>query len=111
MTGEYKGLMDHDLTDDVFGFGEVVLEILTNGRRKNGGISIHKTPKDVLLKEIYNDNEVSASSSSSSSSKSIQEEIKLVLEVVLACTTSKQSDRPSMEDVLKILSGLKPLKK
>ncbi|KAJ0800075.1 putative protein kinase RLK-Pelle-LRR-XI-1 family [Helianthus annuus] len=110
-TGEYKGLMDHDLKDDVFGFGEVVLEILTNGRRKNGGISIHKTPKDVLLKEIYNDNEVSASSSSSSSSKSIQEEIKSVLEVVLACTTSKQSDRPSMEDVLKILSGLKPLKK
>ncbi|KAJ0606748.1 putative protein kinase RLK-Pelle-LRR-XI-1 family [Helianthus annuus] len=110
-TGEYKGLMDHDLKDDVFGFGEVVLEILTNGRRKNGGISIHKTPKDVLLKEIYNDNEVSASCSSSSSSKSIQEEIKLVVEVVLACTTSKQSDRPSMEDVLKILSGLKPLKK
>ncbi|KAI3754452.1 hypothetical protein L1987_54236 [Smallanthus sonchifolius] len=107
-TGEYKGLMDHDLKDDIFDFGELVLEILTNGRRKNAGISIHKTPKDVLLKEIYNDNEVSASSSSSLSSKSIQEEIKLVLEVVLRCTTSKQSDRPSMEDVLKILSGLKP---
>ncbi|XP_076939190.1 leucine-rich repeat receptor-like protein kinase TDR [Bidens hawaiensis] len=105
-TGEYKGLIDHDLKDDVFDFGEVVLEILTNGRRKNGGISIHKTPKDVLLKEIYSDNEVSTSSSSSSS-KSIQEEIKAVLEVVLACTASKQSDRPSMKDVLKILLGLK----
>lgn len=98
--------MGHDLNDDIFAFGEVVFEILTNGRRKNGGISIHKTPKNVLLKEVYNDNEVPASSSSSS--KSIQEEIKLVLDVVLRCTTSKQSDRPSMEDVLKILSELKP---
>lgn len=108
MTGEYKGLTEHDLKDDIFHFGEVVLEILTNGKRKNGGISVHKTPKDVLLKEIYDDNEVSASSSSS---KSIQEEIKLVFEVVLRCTSSKQSDRPSMEDVLKILSRFDPKKK
>ncbi|KAI3670824.1 hypothetical protein L1987_87466 [Smallanthus sonchifolius] len=104
-TGEYKGLMEHDLKDDVFHFGEVVLEILTNGKRKGGGISVHKTPKDALLKEIYDDNEVAASS------KSVQEEIKLVLEVVLRCTTIKQSDRPSMEDVLKILSRLDPEKK
>ncbi|KAK1418427.1 hypothetical protein QVD17_27571 [Tagetes erecta] len=106
-TGEYKGLMEQDLKEDIFHFGEVVLEILTNGKRKNGGISIHKTSKDVLLKEIYDDNEVSASLSS----KSTQEEIKLVLEVVLRCTSSKQSDRPSMEDVLKILSRLDPKKK
>ncbi|XP_076906573.1 uncharacterized protein LOC143562730 [Bidens hawaiensis] len=106
-TGEYKGLMEDDLQDDIFHFGEVVLEVLTNGKRKNGGISVHKTSKDVLLKEIYDDNEVVVSSSS----KSVQEEIKLVLEVVLACTTSKQSDRPSMENVLKILSQLDPVKK
>ncbi|KAJ0752136.1 putative protein kinase RLK-Pelle-LRR-XI-1 family [Helianthus annuus] len=107
-TGEYKGLTEHDLKDDIFHFGEVVLEILTNGKRKNGGISVHKTPKDALLKEVYDDNEVA---SSPSSSESVQEEIKLVLEVVLACTSSEQSDRPSMEDVLKILSRLDPEKK
>ncbi|KAL4564112.1 hypothetical protein LXL04_028164 [Taraxacum kok-saghyz] len=99
-SGEYNGVMDQDLKDDIFNFGELVLEILTNGKRKNGGVSVHRTPKDVILKEIYNENEVGASSSS----KSIQEEIKVVLEVVLGCTTSKVSDRPSMEDVLKILS-------
>ncbi|KAD4180140.1 hypothetical protein R6Q59_023569 [Mikania micrantha] len=104
-TAEYNGLMDHDIKDDIFDFGELVLEIVTNKRRKNGGISIHKTPKDVLLNEIYKDNEVSASSSSS---KSIQEEIKLLLEVVLSCTASKHSDRPSMEDVLRTLLGMKP---
>nr|XP_043629148.1 leucine-rich repeat receptor-like protein kinase TDR [Erigeron canadensis] len=106
-TGDYKGLMEHELTDDIFDFGEVVLEILTNCKRKNGGVMIHRTPREVLLKEIYQANEVD----SSSSSKSIQEEIKLVFEVVLRCTTSKQTDRPSMEEVLKILSGLKPEKK
>lgn len=107
-TGEYNSIMEHELNDDIFAFGEVVLEILTNGKRKNGGVSIHRTPKEVLLNEIYNENEVAASSSSS---KSVKEEIKLVFEVVLGCTTSKPSDRPSMEDVLKILSGLKPQKK
>ncbi|XP_076896735.1 uncharacterized protein LOC143549824 [Bidens hawaiensis] len=106
-TGEYKGLIEDDLKDDIYHFGEVVLEILINGKRKNGGISVHKIPKDVLLKELYDDNEVA----DTSSSKSVQEEIKLVLEVVLACTATKQSDRPSIEDVLKILSQLDPVKK
>lgn len=103
MTGEYNGVTDHELKDDIFSFGELVLEILTNGKRKKWGMSVQRTPKDVILKEIYNENEVGASSSS----KSTQEEIKVVLEVVLGCTTSKVSDRPSMEEVLKILSRLK----
>ena len=108
MAGEYKGVTEHELNDDILNFGEVVLEILTNGKRRNGCMSVQKTPKDVLLKEIFNDNEVA---DASPSSKSIQEEIKQVLEVVIRCTANKQSDRPSMEDVLKILSGLKPQKK
>ncbi|CAI9293489.1 unnamed protein product [Lactuca saligna] len=102
-SGEYNGVTDHELKDDIFNFGELVLEILTNGKRKKWGMSVQRTPKDVILKEIYNENEVGASSSS----KSTQEEIKVVLEVVLGCTTSKVSDRPSMEEVLKILSRLK----
>ncbi|KAL7592230.1 hypothetical protein Lser_V15G33230 [Lactuca serriola] len=102
-SGEYNGVTDHELKDDIFSFGELVLEILTNGKRKKWGMSVQRTPKDVILKEIYNENEVGASSSS----KSTQEEIKVVLEVVLGCTTSKVSDRPSMEEVLKILSRLK----
>jgi hypothetical protein len=38
----------------------------------------------------------------------VQEEIKLVLEVAFLCTRSGTSDRPSIEDALKILFGLKP---
>ncbi|KAI3496048.1 hypothetical protein L1887_38398 [Cichorium endivia] len=102
-SGEYNGLMEHELKDDIFNFGELVLEILTNGKKKNGGVSVHRTPKDVLLNEIFNENEVG----SSSSSKSTQEEIKLVLELILGCTTNKVADRPTMEEVLKILLRLK----
>lgn len=101
MTAEYNEAMKEELYDDVYRYGEMVLEILTNGRLTNAAASIHSKPKEVLLREIYNWNELSSANSS--------QEIKLVLEVVLLCTRSKSSDRPSMEDALKLLSGLRPL--
>lgn len=76
------------------------MEIITNGRMKNAGESIRKKQKEAILKEIYNENEAD-------SSKSLQEEINLVTEIALRCTTTRSSDRPSMQDVLKLLSGLK----
>jgi len=51
------------------------------------------------LREIYNENEANSGSS--------LQEIKLVLEVALFCTRSRSSEQPSMEDVVKHLSGLK----
>lgn len=86
---------------DVYCFGEIILEILTNGRLTNAGSSLQNKPLDGLLGEMYNENEVGSSSS-------LQDEIKLVLDVALLCTRSTPSDRPSMEEVLKLLSGLKP---
>ena len=81
-------------------FGEIILEILTYGRLKNVGPSIQSKLNDVLLREIYNDNEVC-------STNSLQEEIKPVVDVALLCTISRPADRPSMEDALKLMSGLK----
>ena len=86
---------------DIYNFGEIILEILTNGRLTNAGASIQSKPRDVLLGEIYNENEAG-------STNSLQEEIKLVLDVALLCTRSRPADRPSMEDALKLLSGFKP---
>lgn len=86
---------------DVYKFGEMVLEILSGGRLTNAAASIHSKPWEVLLREIYNENEVTSANS--------LQEIKLVLEVAKLCTRSRSSDRPSMEDALKLLSGLKPL--
>jgi hypothetical protein len=70
----------------------------------NAGGTIHIKPKEVLLREIYSENQTG-------STDSTQEEIKLVLEVALLCIKSRPSDRPSMEDALKLLSGMKSQRK
>lgn len=98
---EYNEAMKEELCMDVYNFGEIILEILTGWRLTNAAASIHRKSQEVLLREIYNDNEVSSTSS--------LQEIKLVLEVAVLCTRSRSSDRPSMEDALKLLSGLKHL--
>ncbi|XP_054822762.1 leucine-rich repeat receptor-like protein kinase TDR isoform X2 [Prosopis cineraria] len=97
---EYNEAMKDEFYADVYKFGEMILEILTNGRLTNAAASIHGKPKDVLLGEIYDENEVGSATS--------PQEIKLVLEVALLCTRSKPSDRPSMEEALTLLSGSKP---
>nr|KYP33447.1 Receptor protein kinase CLAVATA1 [Cajanus cajan] len=95
---EYDEATKEELCLDIYKFGEMILEILTGGRLTNAGASIHSKPWDVLFREIYNENEASS-----------LQEIKLVLEVAMLCTRSRSLDRPSMEDVLKLLSGLKHL--
>lgn len=100
-SGEFYNAMKEEMYMDVYCFGEIILEILTNGRLTNAGSSLQNKPLDGLLGEMYNENEVGSSSS-------LQDEIKLVLDVALLCTRSTPSDRPSMEEVLKLLSGLKP---
>ncbi|KAG4949798.1 hypothetical protein JHK84_043230 [Glycine max] len=98
---EYNEATKEELSMDIYKFGEMILEILTRERLANSGASIHSKPWEVLLREIYNENGASSASS--------LQEIKLVLEVAMLCTRSRSSDRPSMEDVLKLLSGLKHL--
>ncbi|KAB5552817.1 hypothetical protein DKX38_010128 [Salix brachista] len=99
-TGELSSVMKEELCMDTYKFGEIVLEILTNGRLGNSGGSIQSKPKEVLLREIYRENQIG-------SANAMQEEIKLVFEVALLCMRSRPSDRPSMEDALKLLSGVK----
>ena len=86
---------------DVHSFGEIVLEILSNGRLTTAGSSTQNKARDLLLREIYKENGISCADSS-------QEEVKQVLGVALQCSRSRPSNRPSMEDVLKLLSDVKP---
>ena len=76
------------------------MEIITNGRLTNAGAIIQSKPREAILREIYNENEVE-------SAGFMQDEIKLIFEVALLCTRSRTSDRPSMEEVLNLLSGSK----
>ncbi|KAM1046491.1 hypothetical protein PS2_025744 [Malus domestica] len=89
-----------ELCRDVYSFGEIMLEILSNGRLTNFGASIQSKSREVVLREIYNENEAG-------SDISMQEEIKLAIEVAMLCTRSRPSDRPSMENALKLLSESK----
>ncbi|KAJ9128947.1 hypothetical protein P3X46_034297 [Hevea brasiliensis] len=103
-TGKFNSNIKEELYMDTYNFGEIIIEILTNGRLTNAGGSIQSKPKEILLREIYDENEAG-------SSESMQEEIKMALEVALLCTRSRPADRPSMEDVLKLLSGFKSKRK
>ncbi|GLT55440.1 hypothetical protein SLA2020_285600 [Shorea laevis] len=104
-TGQFNDVIKEEVYMDIYSFGEIILEILSNGRLTNAGVSIQSKPRDVLVREIYKDNEAA------SSNVAVQEEIKVVLEVALLCTRSRPSDRPSMEDALKLLSRFKPQSK
>lgn len=86
------------LYKDIYNFGEVILEILRNGEEKKEVIS----SKEILLREIYSKNEIFEISDESIIS---QEEmtIKSVFEVALLCTSSRPSERPSMEEALRLL--------
>lgn len=86
--------MKEALYADIYSFGEILLEILTNGRLTNA----QNKRREVLLTEILAENEVGLKSS-------IQEEVKLVLELALLCTKTRPTDRPTMEEALKLLLG------
>ncbi|KAG2328847.1 hypothetical protein Bca4012_021527 [Brassica carinata] len=97
-----KGLVSSDQMNDViraekqkdiYSFGELVLEILTNGKLRDAGRVVDNKPKDVLLREVYAENE-----------NGFEQEVKRVVEVALLCISSNQSDRPCMEDALRSLS-------
>ncbi|KAJ0246864.1 Leucine-rich repeat-containing protein [Hirschfeldia incana] len=97
-----KGLVSSDQMNDViraeqqkdiYSFGELVLEILTNGKLRDAGRVVHNKPKDVLLREVYAEND-----------NGFEQEVKRVVEVALLCLSSNQCDRPSMEDALRFLS-------
>ncbi|CDY27242.1 BnaA09g35600D [Brassica napus] len=97
-----KGLVSSDQMNDViraeqqkdvYSFGELVLEILSNGKLRDAGRLVHNKPKDVLLREVYAENE-----------NVVEQEVKRVVEVALLCISSNHSDRPSMEDALRFLS-------
>ncbi|KAK2451553.1 leucine-rich repeat receptor protein kinase TDR [Trifolium repens] len=98
---EYNEVMKEELSNDVYNFGKMILEILTGGKLTSAATNIHSNSQEALLREVYNGNEVTSVDS--------MQEIKLVIEVAMLCTKSRSSDRPFMEDVLELLSGLKCL--
>lgn len=82
---------------DIYNFGEIIVDVLTNERFTSARESIRIKPKDALLQEICSENGYGPDDP-------IQEEVKLVLEVALLCTQVRASDRPTAREAMKLLS-------
>lgn len=76
---------------DVYNFGELILEVLSNGRVSNTSEITENAKQDNLVMEVANENGINPS------------KVNSVVEVALLCTRG----RPSMQEALKLLSGLK----
>ncbi|KAL1553749.1 leucine-rich repeat receptor-like protein kinase TDR [Salvia divinorum] len=96
-TGGFITSLRDELDMDVYNFGELILEVLTNGKVGNASQSLQK---EDLMRRVGDDNNIVPSSS-------LHEGMKSVVEVALLCTRSIPSHRPSMQDALKLLSGPK----
>ncbi|KAG8367538.1 hypothetical protein BUALT_Bualt16G0082300 [Buddleja alternifolia] len=100
-TGGLRTSLREELYMDVYNFGELIMEILANGRSTNAATISQNTQNEDLIREIADENGIGPSNS-------FQEEmLKSFIEVALLCMKSKPSDRPSMQDAQKMLSRLK----
>ncbi|KAK4757295.1 hypothetical protein SAY87_007422 [Trapa incisa] len=94
---EFSSAIKDQIEMDIFNFGEIIVDILTNGRLAGAGESIQSKSKDVLLREIC------SSGNRFVPDGSVKEEVKLVLEIALLCTQRQAADRPTARDALKLL--------
>lgn len=85
-----------ELDMDVYTFGELVLEVLTEGRLGNAEVAMRSLRREDLIREINKEGGISPSSS-------LHEDLKSAVEVALLCTRSRPSDRPTMKDAVKLL--------
>ncbi|KAL9233937.1 hypothetical protein vseg_008869 [Gypsophila vaccaria] len=96
--GQYNALIKEELSTDVCNFGEIILDILTNGRVKNVRKSAQSKTKDSILEDVCKEIGVGSQNPS-------RKEIDLLLQVALLCINN--TARPTIQDVLKLLSGSK----
>eukprot|EP01018_Ginkgo_biloba_P031295 Gb_21276 [translate_table: standard] len=110
---EYAYTLQVHEKSDIYSFGVVLLELLTGRRPIDPEFGDVINIVDWVRERIQTkegvvevlDQNVGASCSS------IQEEMMLVLRVALLCTSRSPSDRPSMRDVVTMLSEAKPRRK
>ncbi|GFP97053.1 leucine-rich repeat receptor-like protein kinase tdr [Phtheirospermum japonicum] len=91
--GGFGTSITDEVCTDVYNFGKLILEVVTNGRLANASEITQKEDSLLLIREVARENSID------------QEDLKSVIEVALLCTRS----RPSMQVALKLLSGLKSI--
>ncbi|VFQ67366.1 unnamed protein product [Cuscuta campestris] len=105
-SGELRVVIKEELLyKDIHNFGQLVMDVLTNGRVSKAEVASTPTKPnddDALLKKVLRENDIPYSNNP------IKEEVKRVLDVALFSIRRRASDKPSMqEDPLKLLSSLR----
>ncbi|RAL44164.1 hypothetical protein DM860_016410 [Cuscuta australis] len=105
-SGELRVVIKEELLyKDIHNFGQLVMDVLTNGRVSKAEVASTPTKPnddDALLKKVLRENDIPYSNNP------IKEEVKRVLDVALFSIRHRASDKPSMqEDPLKLLSSLR----
>ncbi|KAH6772369.1 Leucine-rich repeat transmembrane protein kinase family protein [Perilla frutescens var. frutescens] len=95
-TGGFRTSIRDELDLDVYNFGELILEVLTNGRVGNTSGITQNLQREDLIRQVGDDNGIVPSSS-------LHKDMKSAVEVALLCTRSRPADRPTMQDALKLL--------
>ncbi|KAJ9686935.1 hypothetical protein PVL29_015684 [Vitis rotundifolia] len=92
---------------DVFGYGVMLLELIT-GQRAFDPARLANDDDVMLLdwvKELLNNKKLETLVDSKLQGYYIVEEVEELIQVALLCTLSTASDRPKMSDVVKMLEG------
>jgi uncharacterized protein YfaS (alpha-2-macroglobulin family) len=71
--------MKEELSNDVYNFGKMILEILTGGKLTSAATNIHSNSQEALLREVYNGNEVLLASHAVSVEEFMPDRIKVDL--------------------------------
>ncbi|KAL8502581.1 hypothetical protein ACS0TY_021646 [Phlomoides rotata] len=95
-TGGFRTSIRDEVDMDVYNFGGLVLEVFTNGRVANVSGITHTAQREELVRRVADEN-----------GGVLHEDVKSVVEVAMLCTTSRPSERPSMQDALKLLLKVK----
>lgn len=110
---EYAYTMQVDEKSDIYSFGVVLLELLTGKRPIEPEFGESANIVEWVREKIQTSDGLAEvlDSSIGSSLSWVREEMTLVLRVALLCTSKAPVDRPSMRDVVTMLSEAKPRRK
>ncbi|CAN4097241.1 unnamed protein product [Withania somnifera] len=110
---EYAYTLQVDEKSDIYGYGVVLMEILSGKRSVDSEFGDGNSIVDWVKSKMKSKNSINdvLDKNISASCRRVREEMMLMLRVALLCTSRNPADRPSMRDVVSMLQEAKPKRK